>query len=195
MQHKVYMMKADNFIKIGVTQLDIHERIKAVQTGCPLPITGVHYWIVNSRSQSFLIEKEIHQRISRYNTFGEWFIRNDNITKDIKQIFDSHGNFECNKIENITHGICHRTIHKGVRSINILHEIQNCLKLKRYDKLLKLHEQIENLPEKAIYDRICKKYNEAIRILEKSYISKDEKIKKVYEKYSFLLNKESKGTK
>lgn len=182
-------MKADNFIKIGVTQLDIQERIKAVQTGCPLPITGVHYWIVSNRKQSFSIEREIHEKISRYSTFGEWFIRNDNAIRDIKQVLASHGNFECIKVEDITHGICHRTIHKGVKSINILHEIQSCVRFKRHDKLLKLHQQIENLPEKAIYDRVCKKYNEAIKILENSYKSSEDKTKEVFKKYDFLFNK------
>lgn len=181
-------MKADNFMKIGVTQLDIQERIKAVQTGCPLPITGVHYWIVNNRKQSFLIEREIHQKISRYSTFGEWFIKDDNAIKEIKQVLFSHGNFECIKIEDITHGICHRTIHKGVKSIKILHEIQNCVRYKRYDNLLKLYERIECLPEKAIYDRVCKKYNEAVNILEKSYKTNEDKVKKVFEKYDFLFN-------
>ena len=189
MQHKVYMMVADNFIKIGVTQLDIQERIKSVQTGCPLPITTVHYWIVNGRSQAFSIEREIHKRISRFNTFGEWFIRSKNAVKDINEVLNSHGNFEYNRVENLTHGISRRTIHKGTNSINILYEIQSCVRFKRYDKLLKLHEEIENLPEKALYDRVCKKYNEAINILQDTYVSKEEKIKKVYDRYSFLLSK------
>ena len=188
MQHKVYMMKADNFIKIGVTQLDINDRIKAVQTGCPLPITGVHYWIVNNRRQSFLIEKEIHKKISRYNTFGEWFIKNDNVIREINQVFEYYGDFECTKIENLTHGICHRTIHKGTGSVNILHEINKCVKYKTHDKLLELHKKIEELPEKQIYDRVCKKYNDALNILQKSFITKDDKVKKVMNKYSFLFN-------
>lgn len=187
MQYKVYMMKADNFIKIGVTQLDIEERIKAVQTGCPLPITGVHYWIVSNRKQSFFIEKEIHKKISKYNTFGEWFIRNESVIKDIKEIFNIYGDFKCVKMENLTHGICHRTINKGVKSINILHEIQRCIKFKKNDKLLELHKEIENLPEKKIYDRVCKRYNEALNIMQSSYVSKEDKVKKVYDKYSFLF--------
>lgn len=181
-------MKADNFIKIGVTQLDIQERMKAVQTGCPLPITGVHYWIVSNRKQSFLIEREIHEKISRYSTFGEWFIRDSNAIKEIKQVLSSHGNFEYVKVEDITHGICHRTISKGIRSINILHEIQSCVKFKRHHKLLKLYEKIESLPEKAIYDKVCKRYNEAIKILENSYKSSEDKTKEVFKKYDFLFN-------
>ena len=34
----LYIMIAENYIKIGVTTRSVHSRVEQIQTGCPLPI-------------------------------------------------------------------------------------------------------------------------------------------------------------
>lgn len=45
------------------------------------------------------------------------------------------------------------------------------------------------------FNRACKKYKEAINILQNSYVSKEDKIKKVYEKYFFTIKRGLKDEK
>lgn len=75
----VYMMLADagggdSFCKIGVTS-DLANRVRSVQTGCPMPITDVAYLELPA-GRHMEAERMFHHRLARYRTQGEWFRMN-----------------------------------------------------------------------------------------------------------------------
>lgn len=76
MKWVVYMMTADagggfSFCKIAITT-DMAKRVKAVQTGCPMPITDIAYLDV-PQGRPRPIEKMFHDELRKYHTHGEWF--------------------------------------------------------------------------------------------------------------------------
>jgi len=75
MKHKLYIMRAGDFIKIGVTSRKILDRASEIQTGCPLPIEDIHYIFLHDKARAYNLEKEVHKRFSEHNTYGEWFFK------------------------------------------------------------------------------------------------------------------------
>ncbi len=52
------------------------DRIRQIQTGNPGPIDIIDF----IESDSFIdIEKELHEKLSMYNVFGEWFENRDEV--------------------------------------------------------------------------------------------------------------------
>ena len=66
----IYILKAGERYKIGITTGKVETRIKALQTGCPDPIEVVHTYNTNNR---YIIEQELHKQYKHKNTNGEWF--------------------------------------------------------------------------------------------------------------------------
>lgn len=72
----VYAMLCDgeheSFVKIGKSRC-IAKRIKAVQTGCPLPIHTVMKLSYPDAAAMDAAERSLHRDLYRYQTCGEWF--------------------------------------------------------------------------------------------------------------------------
>jgi hypothetical protein len=58
--------------KIGITR-NLSQRLRAVQNGCPTPITSVMSVILPNRCQAERAEKEMHGLLEPYHLNGEWF--------------------------------------------------------------------------------------------------------------------------
>jgi hypothetical protein len=69
MKKYVYIFYAGGNFKIGVAN-NIKSRVKVLQTGCPykIKILAKLYTL-----DAFKMELEIHKKLHRYNTIGEWF--------------------------------------------------------------------------------------------------------------------------
>ena len=107
----VYFMETDAYLKVGISK-NIKTRVLQVQTGCPIKIHKVSYLKVDSRKEALSIEKAIHNKLSDFNTFGEWFFdQNTKLEKriisvlktfnylksDIKEFFDSAPEIDISK--------------------------------------------------------------------------------------------------
>ena len=70
MSNWVYVMTAGpRHIKIGVS-VDVDERVKSVQTGCPFKVRIVQRW---RSPHARKIERAAHVALAKYRREGEWF--------------------------------------------------------------------------------------------------------------------------
>lgn len=156
--HKIYLMKTDRFIKIGITSNNIQHRLRQVQTGCPLDIYFVRYWVVGTREIATQIEKRIHFELGDRNTHGEWFKNLHEESKTIRKILLDYGVvFES--------GIDIKTGVKGSFSNEATDIMQSILKAtdaKDVERMIKISKRIELMPEKAIYDKVSKFFSEKL---------------------------------
>jgi len=84
----VYVMKAGDYCKIGITEHSVYKRMKQIQTGCPLTIEKV--WKSKDIPNYKECEKALHKRFHEFGSSGEWFkfpylkvcIEADQITRD-----------------------------------------------------------------------------------------------------------------
>jgi hypothetical protein len=67
---KVYLLKAGEVYKIGVTTNGVEVRVKQLQTGCPHKITVITEGTLVRFTEE---ERNLHARYSDYNTSGEWY--------------------------------------------------------------------------------------------------------------------------
>src|SRR6185503_4362187 len=66
----IYVMTAGTrHVKVGVS-IDVEERVKAVQTGCPFKVQIARQWV--SRD-AYKIERLAHMALAKYRKAGEWF--------------------------------------------------------------------------------------------------------------------------
>jgi len=97
MRNYVYLLKAGQYYKIGITSATIEERIRQLQTGNPYKITYVAYGDVKSQKKAQEIENYLHLDYKRHRLQGEWFSiphsEINNVTIKIKS-FTTRGVFE-----------------------------------------------------------------------------------------------------
>lgn len=75
---KVYLIRAAQFYKIGISS-NIDNRLKQIQTGCPIKCEYVGYIPCNSADRK---ERELHDLFKEFKTHGEWFdLGDDNIER------------------------------------------------------------------------------------------------------------------
>lgn len=67
----VYVMKAGDACKIGITNRDVNKRASQIQTGCPLRIEKI--WSSGKIENERDIERILHDKFSDKKTSGEWF--------------------------------------------------------------------------------------------------------------------------
>lgn len=79
----LYVLKAGDYFKVGITQ-NLSKRIKQIQTGCPLKISRVYYYVLDTKQEALELEKEIHTFLSKISTSGEWFLMQDGFFYDIE---------------------------------------------------------------------------------------------------------------
>jgi len=70
----VYLMRAEGFIKIGVTSRSLRIRASEVQTGCPLPIEDIGFYTFTTKQEAYDMEAKLHSEFSQYSSHGEWII-------------------------------------------------------------------------------------------------------------------------
>lgn len=155
----IYILKAGDKYKIGITFSEISKRIKALQTGCPYKIEIIHTYETNN---SFIIEQTLHNRYKDKNSNGEWFILNEQDIEDIKGLiveFDKNFVFiekeykeTIPKIEyNIGDIIEYQIVDK---KININNEIISCSEMQKVHKIGKITNIDLNSSCKYIVDNV-----------------------------------------
>ena len=63
----LYFVRAGGYVKIGRTR-NLRARLVSIQTGCPHPISAVHY--LKGQGDR---EREMHSRLAGHRANGEWF--------------------------------------------------------------------------------------------------------------------------
>ncbi len=84
----LYIIKAENAIKIGVTS-NLESRIKQIQTGNPYKIIILRTYNEQKSNIEFL-EKKLHLLFDNFRLNGEWFKFHDNIEIDIHNSILKH---------------------------------------------------------------------------------------------------------
>ena len=72
MKHYVYMIKADQFVKVGVAK-NPEKRLEQMQTGSPYELEIIALLPFITRSMAFEYENHLHRRLRRFHFRGEWF--------------------------------------------------------------------------------------------------------------------------
>ena len=67
----VYVAEAGKYCKIGISDKSVEQRMKSVQTGCPVKIQRV--WCSRNIPDALDCEKILHNHFRHKNTSGEWF--------------------------------------------------------------------------------------------------------------------------
>lgn len=70
---QLYILTAGEYYKIGITK-SIRNRIKQIQTGCPIDISDVYFVEFDNRSQALEAERKLHTFFTEASTSGEWFL-------------------------------------------------------------------------------------------------------------------------
>jgi len=70
---QLYILTAGEYYKIGITK-SIKNRVKQIQTGCPLEIRDVYFVEFDNKFQALEAEKKLHSFFVSASTSGEWFL-------------------------------------------------------------------------------------------------------------------------
>lgn len=89
-KHKIYILYTGLFCKIGVTSRNIEDRIKEIQTNCPLPIYAYRYFGNLSKGNAYHIESKLKEHLSKHLSFGEWYKQFPNIKKSVSYLIQQH---------------------------------------------------------------------------------------------------------
>lgn len=190
----VYAMYAGNYVKIGITS-SLDNRIKQVQTGCPLSIHRVKYIQVHSRNEALDIESSIHVAFNKHNTHGEWFI------KDALSINKYSEIFKYCKIKEV----CEPQIDKSLNALENLYK--NISITNRDDKIsamVDLKNHIDNSYDDSfvyrsrdyVLSRVNKELKSMLRFSNKHNIVSDENyrkeksMKKLRKNYPWMFKEE-----
>ena len=75
----VYLLKANNFYKIGITKNKVSNRVRGLQTGCPFKI---EIFDTFETRNDLAVENALHKIFRDKGTWGEWFeLSNEDIEK------------------------------------------------------------------------------------------------------------------
>lgn len=89
-KYKIYVFYTGVYCKIGVTSRPIEQRLKEVQTHCPLPIYKYMEIGTLSKATAFYVETKIKEHLSHHNTFGEWYKEFPGIHKSVTFLIKTH---------------------------------------------------------------------------------------------------------
>lgn len=70
-----------NFLKIGFTRKDPRDRIKSLQTGCPVPIALVGSILGNEG-----LEADLHSVLTEDRVMGEWFEYTERVERIVRNM-------------------------------------------------------------------------------------------------------------
>lgn len=90
------------YLKIGITSGNPLDRIKNLQTGCPLPLSLKRFYIVPTKHYDYRkggsscgrIEKLLHECLDAYHVSGEWFKMEDDAWKILNSALESIERYE-----------------------------------------------------------------------------------------------------
>jgi len=166
MSHKVYIMRTTNFSKIGITSGSIKNRINQVQTGTPTKIYRVEYFIVRNRTTALMIEAELHEKLKRRRTYGEWFKNLRHASKELTNSLKELGiNREDAKIIELG-----RAEYSEDELSIVSCNIDKCLKDTDFDRLIGLGKKLMINPTVSRVREIELKYKGALEILQNRHI-------------------------
>ena len=75
----VYILKANNIYKIGITKNKVSNTVKGLQTGCPFKI---EIFDTFETRNDLAVETALHKIFRNKGTYGEWFeLSNEDIEK------------------------------------------------------------------------------------------------------------------
>lgn len=83
----IYIIKADKFVKIGISN-DISKRVTSLQSGCPFPINVIANINLENASE---IEKSLHRIYRKHCVRGEWFVLSEPMIVSLLQFLKSLG--------------------------------------------------------------------------------------------------------
>ena len=84
MKQKVYIIKAGNFYKIGISN-DVKQRLRSIQTANAQKCTII---ATLDCDDAHAKEQKIHRSLSDFRTNGEWFMLNDRKLKAVIDYYD-----------------------------------------------------------------------------------------------------------
>ena len=79
----VYLLKANNFYKIGITKNKVSNRVKGLQTGCPFKI---EIFDTFETRNDLAVENALHKIFRNKGTYGEWF---ELLNEDIEKLYST----------------------------------------------------------------------------------------------------------
>jgi len=83
MSKKVYLIRAGQFYKIGISG-NANKRLQQIQTGCPIKCTYIGYFPSDNPE---VFERQLHTMFSDTMTYGEWFeLGDDHIKRMIVEL-------------------------------------------------------------------------------------------------------------
>lgn len=94
-KHKIYILYTGVFCKVGVTSRNIEDRIKEIQTSCPLPIYAYRVFGNLSKGNAYFIENKLKEHLQHHLIFGEWYKQFDNIRHSIQYLIEKHTSEDC----------------------------------------------------------------------------------------------------
>lgn len=68
----IYVIKCGKYCKIGFTRRSVRDRIKELQTGCPIPYSKV--WHSNDFFMAKTAEHDLHKEFKPLQISLEWFL-------------------------------------------------------------------------------------------------------------------------
>jgi len=83
----VYLIRClgSDFYKIGISKLDVGNRVATMQSGCPFELKVIH---VSYSDHYSLLEAELHRRYKLKRVRGEWFEFTDALVLCVKNDMD-----------------------------------------------------------------------------------------------------------
>ena len=75
--NKLYLLKAGQSYKIGITSVSVKNRVKQLSTGNPNTIEIVKYIKYLTKNQAIFYENKLHKLFENKRLNGEWFILSD----------------------------------------------------------------------------------------------------------------------
>jgi hypothetical protein len=79
----VYLLKANNFYKIGITKNKVSNRVRVLQTGCPFKI---EIFDTFETRNDLSVENALHKIFRNKRTYGEWF---ELLNEDIEKLYST----------------------------------------------------------------------------------------------------------
>ena len=176
MSHKVYIMRTDNFSKIGITSSSIESRMKQVQTGTPTKIHRIEYYIVKDRATAFRVEKSLHNKLKSRRTYGEWFKNLRNASSELTLVLAELG-LHREDMRVLDYGRTHKVDDElAIVSKNI----DKCLRDTDFDRLVGLGKKIMVNPIVERVRRVELKYKDALSTLHdrQNHVLEEERLAK-----------------
>lgn len=96
MTNKVYVLKAGEYYKIGITSREVSKRIRDMQTGNPYTIECIAEYNIDS---AITVERVLHNKYTCKRLSGEWFNLDTDDLSDIAKICNEHTSYSIPEVK------------------------------------------------------------------------------------------------